>query len=328
MTVLGAAGRVLDAALDRSVLAGYSRIGYRVRERMGWPGAGRTDLDGSGALAGSTVAVTGAAGGLGRAAAVSMAGLGADLVLLVRDPDRAEPARRQIRDAAPDATVRVERCDLADLNEVRAVAERLRGDRVDVLVHNAGVLPARRSVTPQGHELTLATHVLGPLLLSELLRPALTGGRVIWVSSGGMYTQALPADDPEYLASPYRGATAYARTKRMQVALTPLLARRWAGDRIGVHSMHPGWADTPGVATSLPGFHRLIGPVLRTPDEGADTVVWLAAADPPPPTGLFWHDRAPRPAHYLPLTRHSEDALDRLWRYCATSIGVDPDRFG
>ncbi len=80
--------------------------------------------------------------------------------------------------------------------------------------------------------MALATHVLGPLLMTELLRPVLAAAgqaRVVVVSSGGMYAQRLAADDPEYLQGSYSGTTAYARTKRMQVALTPLMQERWAG---------------------------------------------------------------------------------------------------
>jgi NAD(P)-dependent dehydrogenase (short-subunit alcohol dehydrogenase family) len=196
--------------------------------------------------------------------------------------------------------------------------------RLDVLVHNAGLLPAGRAESVDGHEITLATHVLGPLLLTERLLPLLTDSadpRVILMSSGGMYTQPLPADDPEYRNGRYRGAIAYARTKRMQVAFTPVLARRWAGIR--VYSMHPGWADTPGVAASLPGFRRLTAPLLRTAEQGADTAIWLAATRPAPPTGRFWHDRRSRPQHYLLSTRrYGDDSRERLWRYCAQAIGL------
>ena len=109
----------------------------------------------------------------------------------------------------------------------------------------------------------------------------------------------------------------------MQVALTPILARRWAPQNIRVSSMHPGWADTQGVATSLPGFRKLTAPILRSAEEGADTAIWLAATQPAPPTGRFWHDRRPRPEHYLPLTRHGEGDRQRLWRYCADAVGID-----
>ncbi len=166
--------------------------------------------------------------------------------------------------------------------------------------------------------------MLGPFLLTRGLRPVLraasgptTPSRVVLVSSGGMYTTPLRLDDPESRTGTWSGGAAYARTKRMQVVLAELLADDLAGDGVVVHSMHPGWADTPGVASSLPGFHRLTGPLRRTPAQGADTVVWLqAAAEPGHSTGLFWHDRAPRPTHRLRHGDETPQARAALWAMC------------
>ncbi|WP_343598812.1 SDR family NAD(P)-dependent oxidoreductase [Mycobacterium sp.] len=323
MSVLFGGRSLVDTVLDRAVVPGYTRVGYRLR-RSGWADADpRPD-----ALRGRTALVTGANRGLGRAIAAGLARLGATVVMTVRDRQRGEQAREQMVAADPDADLRVEVCDMADLAAVRAFAADL-GGRVpglDVLVHNAGLLPAARTETADGHEITLATHVLGPVLLTERLLPVLAqspDSRVIFVSSGGMYTQQLPTRDPEYLRGPYRGAVAYARTKRMQVALTPLLAQRWAPQHVSVYCMHPGWADTPGVAESLPVFRLLTGPLLRSPQEGADTAIWLAATQPAPPAGRFFHDRRPRPEHYLPLTRESPRDRDLLWGYCAHVVGID-----
>ena len=307
--------RALDTALDRTVVPGYSKLGFWLR-RASWD----ADDPRPGSLRGKTVVVTGASSGLGQATATATARLGATVHLVVRDLAKGRAAVTEIRGEVPGAEVLLHRCDVSDLSSVRAFAAALRGsvERVDVLVHNAGVLPPERTETADGHEVAFATHVLGPLLMTELLRPVLAAAgqaRVVIVSSGGMYAQKLPADDPEYRLGEYSGTTAYARTKRMQVALTPLMQERWAADGIAVHSMHPGWADTPGVVTSLPGFHKVMGPVLRDAETGADTIVWLAATEPAPGGGQFWHDRAPRPEHYLPRTRESADELARLWAY-------------
>jgi NAD(P)-dependent dehydrogenase (short-subunit alcohol dehydrogenase family) len=323
VNVYNASSWVLDTVLDRTVLPGYSRIGYRLR-RWGWADADPPPD----ALRGRTALVTGANSGIGRAVATGLARLGATVFMTVRDAERGERARSEIAVAHPHADLAMEVCDVASLDAVRAFAADLTGrlSRLDVIVHNAGVLPATRSETDDGHEVALATHVLGPVLLTELLVPILAGSpssRVIVMSSGGMYTQALPVDDPEYRSGRYHGATAYARTKRIQVALTPILADRFAAQNISVYCMHPGWVDTPGVADSLPVFRTLTGPLLRSPAQGADTAVWLAATAPAPPGGLFWHDRRSRPEHYLWLTRESESDRQRLWRYCARAIGID-----
>jgi NAD(P)-dependent dehydrogenase (short-subunit alcohol dehydrogenase family) len=297
---------IIDTALDRTLI-GYSRVGYSLRRRH-WP----ADPE-PGALRGRTALVTGARAGIGRATVVGLARLGATVRMVVRTRGPGEEVRAAILEEVPGAELIVDECDVSSLASVRAYAGSI-GD-VDVLVHNAGVLPQRRETTPEGHELTLATHVLGPHLLTALLRPA----RVIWVSSGGMYTQRLRIDDLEYSHGDYRGATAYARTKRMQVALAQEWSERAAA--MLVHSAHPGWVATPGIAKSLPRFASLTRAILRTPAQGADTLVWLAATDVG--SGRFWHDRRPRPFHYLPFTR--ETAADRraLWDACCRITGAD-----
>ncbi|MHA6781509.1 SDR family NAD(P)-dependent oxidoreductase [Pseudonocardia saturnea] len=290
----------LDTVLDRTVAPGYSRLGYLARSAS-WSGA-QADPE-PGALAGKVVLVTGGSAGLGLATVTGLARLGATVHMVVRDEGRGAVARARVAEAVPGAEIHVARCDLSDLADVTRAAPALAAARPDVLVHNAGVLPPARTLTPQGHELTLATHVLGPHLLTRLLGEHT--GRVLWISSGGMYAQKLTFDEPV----PYNGTTAYARTKRIQVVLSGLWARE-----IDSHAVHPGWADTPGLTSSLPGFGRLLGPLLRTAEQGADTAVWLAAAPASDVgTGRFWHDRRPRPEHYVPWTRETAAERDALW---------------
>jgi dehydrogenase/reductase SDR family member 12 len=135
-----------------------------------------------------------------------------------------------------------------------------------------------------------------------------------------MYTQRL---DPATLQLPavrYRGVIAYAKAKRAQVALSREWARRLAGAGVAFHAMHPGWVDTPGIAAALPSFHRLTRPILLSPEQGADTIVWLAAAPPAHlGSGRLWHDRRARPEYLLPWTREKDPAGAReLWDHLAT----------
>ncbi|TCC02534.1 SDR family NAD(P)-dependent oxidoreductase [Kribbella soli] len=304
----------LDTLLDRLVVPGYTRLGYSLRSRS-WS----TDDPAPNCLAGKTTVVTGARSGLGKATAAGLARLGATVRLVVRDADRAASTLADLRRAHPTAEFVVDECDVSDLDAVRRYAAGLSGP-VHALIHNAGVMPPRRTQSAQGHELTLATHVLGPLLLTDLLRDHLNDGRVVFVASGGMYTQRLPVDDPEFRNGTYRGATAYARSKRIQVALTPVLAAELAATFIA--TMHPGWSQTPGLTDSLPLFTNLTRPLLRTPAQGADTTVWLAATDRTLPTGSFWHDRQTRPTHYLRHTEDSEADTQRIWDYCRTAAGI------
>jgi hypothetical protein len=136
-----------------------------------------------------------------------------------------------------------------------------------------------------------------------------------------MYTQQLTLDDPNWERRPYDGVRAYAETKRAQVVLSEMWAEELAPAGIVVNAMHPGWADTAAVRESLPRFHRLTSAILRTPAEGADTIVWLAAA----PTarcwsGRFFLDRTPRRTHFVPWTRERADERARLWALCEECI--------
>jgi NAD(P)-dependent dehydrogenase (short-subunit alcohol dehydrogenase family) len=305
----------VDRALDRSVALGYSRIGLALRRRLpDWPADPAPE-----ALQGRHVVVTGASSGLGVATAEGLARLGATVHLVVRDLAKGEQARAGLRRAVAGARAELWRCDVSDLDDVRRVAAELSAacPAIAGVVHNAGAMPPERTESAQGHEMTMALHVLGPLLMTErLLDPLAQGaGRVVMVTSGGMYAQALPDTDPEYLRDQYRPATAYARSKRTQVALLPVLTRRWAARGVTVHATHPGWADTPGIVDSLPGFHRLTGPILRDPTQGADTTVWLTAVQPPPEGGHLWHDRRIRPSHYLSRTAETEPQRAAMWRW-------------
>ena len=287
---------IIDGAMDRALVLGYTRIGSGLR-RLWWPADPAPDC-----LAGKRVLVTGATAGIGLEMARQFAGLGATVHLLGRDPGKVHRCAEEIRAQIPGADVVSEVCDVSDLDAVADWTADF-ADRVPALnglVHNAGLMPKDRRVTPQGHEVQLATHVLGPHLMTERLLPLLRAARgaaVVWVSSGGMYSTPLVIDDLEYRDN-YNGVRAYARTKRMQVVLADSWARRLAGTDIRVESMHPGWVDTPGVAEYLPRFRVITRPLLRDLADGADTAVWLVATRPESKPGHFWHDRAQRPTTF------------------------------
>ncbi len=205
------------------------------------------------------------------------------------------------------------------MEQIRTVAEALLAGepRIDVLINNAGALITKRRETADGLELTLATNLLSHFLLTNLLIPRLAASapaRIINVSSGGMYTQRIRVRDLQSTRGDYKGSIAYARAKRGQVILTELWADRLADQGVVVHAMHPGWADTPGVEKSLPLFRKVVGPFLRTPEQGADTIVWLAASDEAAQTsGKFWLDRRPRPTHRLKSTVEAPEDRQGLW---------------
>jgi dehydrogenase/reductase SDR family protein 12 len=310
---------LLDIILDRTVIGGYTSVGYRIRART-WH---TSDVQ---RLEGKVVVVSGATSGIGLAAAEGFARLGASIRLLVRSEERGAQARAALTERTQNSEVRITVCDLSSLESVRACAARLAAEeRLDVLVNNAGVMTQQRELSADGIELTLATNVVGPFLLTNLLIPLLeesAPARIINVSSGGMYAQKLRVDDLQNEHGQFDGPNAYARTKRAQVILTELWAERLADTGVVVHTMHPGWVDTPGVRSSLPRFYKVTRPLLRTPAQGADTIVWLGAAGEPGRSfGRFWHDRRPRPTHLLPHTRETPLDRERLWAECERLSG-------
>ncbi len=316
----------VDAALEWSVIGSFTRVGPALRKRLDhWAAP-----DGA-KLAGRVVVLSGGTSGLGLEAARAFAKMGASVEIIARNAAKAESTCAELRHETGNPKVGFVVADTGDLTALRRAASTLldRHPAIHVLIHNAGALDDIRQMSPQGLELTLASQVVGPFLLTGLLLPALKRGalaRVLWVSSGGMYSEPLSVDRLEMSVADYNGTTAYARAKRAQVTLAELWAKRLAPDRISVHSMHPGWANTPGVARSLPTFRSVVGPLLRTPADAADTLVWLAVDDAPlMESGRFWLDRRPRPLHRLASTRRSDTAeeRERLWTWAIEKSGLE-----
>ncbi|KAG5544741.1 hypothetical protein RHGRI_017249 [Rhododendron griersonianum] len=226
-------------------------------------------------------------------------------------------------------------CDLSSVNEIKSFTSRFTSKDVPihVLVNNAGLLEHNRITTSEGtrHELNFAVNVLGTYTMTELMLPLLEkaapDSRVITVSSGGMYTTPLTEDlqvhGLVYFSSAacllqfsstlwnfslfvllqfshgnFDGVEQYARNKRIQIALTEKWAETYKDKGIGFYSMHPGWAETPGVANSLPGFSKSLSGKLRTSEQGADTVIWLALMRKEKLlSGAFYFDRVEAPKH-------------------------------
>lgn len=175
-------------------------------------------------------------------------------------------------------------------------------------------LPAGTSPTAFGHALTSESPASSPTS-----PPFTNTTQVIFVSSGGQYTEGLEVDDLEGAKLPGDDATRqYAQDKRRQVALAERWAARWAargGAAVAAYSMHPGWAETEGVKTSIPGFYNAFKGKLRDLAQGADTVVWLCLQDMEKlEPGAFYLDRSPQAKHLaLAGTRYAPAAVDRLW---------------
>jgi dehydrogenase/reductase SDR family member 12 len=314
----------LSNALDAAVVPGFSKIGFAVRKRLGnWQPISSFDMRGK------TVVITGPTSGLGEQVARQLAPTGANLVLVARNEEKCARVIDEIAPLCTGNTPVFVRAEMGDLESVHSacVAIQQQFTHIDVLIHNAGALLNTRQLSPQGIEQTVASHVVGPFLMTTLLLPLLKGGRVVTVSSGGMYSSGLPAFDKgetlEMPAHKYGGSKQYAIAKRAQVTLTEMWATR--EPQTEFVSMHPGWADTPGVQESIPGFRRVTAPILRTASEGADTIAWLAVVDPlPKASGTFWSDREVRSTHKTPQTKKRDTAETRKALWALLESQVEP----
>jgi NAD(P)-dependent dehydrogenase (short-subunit alcohol dehydrogenase family) len=247
-----------------------------------------------------------------------------------RSPDRLTVLRDELVAAHGEDRFPVVVADVASLASIRAAVDRIleAESRLDVVIDNAGAINPTWTESPDGIESTLATMVVGPFALISGLLPLLmrTGGaRVIAVTSGGMYAQRLDLADLESTGGGYDGTRVYARAKRAQVALVREWARRVRTAQVSFSAMHPGWTDTPGLASALPRFRALLRPILRTPSEGADTIVWLATDPAAAASGGLFLDRRRRPFDRIPSTRLSRGHRRRLWDEVVALAGIaDP----
>lgn len=271
-------------------------------------------------IEGKICIVTGANSGIGFATAEGLASRGATVYMVCRSKERGEAALSKIQSTTGNQNVYLEVCDLSLVSDIQSFASRFssKGAPLHVLVNNAGSIEHNRVTTSEGLELNFAVNVVGTYAITELMKPLLEkaapDARVITVSSGGMYSTPL-TKDLQYSEKNFDGTVQYARNKRVQVALTEKWAEMYSNKGIGFYSMHPGWAETPGVAKSLPGFSKLLSGKLRTSEEGADTVVWLALQPKEKlVSGGFYFDRAEAPKH-LPLagTADSHAHIDSIY---------------
>lgn len=263
--------------------------------------------------------VTGANTGIGLEIARGLALMRARVVLACRSEARGQEALRDIIEDTCNDRVSLLTVDLSSQRSIRAFADRLATEhpQVHVLVNNAAVWMDERKETDEGVEMTWATNVLGPFLLTNQLLGALKGGapaRVVNVASKMAY--GLDLDDVEYRRRSYRGTSAYAQSKQALRMLTWAWDTRHEGSRVTFNAVHPGVVSTEiarngkGLlgALSRP-FFSLFG---RTPQQGADTALWVATADENErSSGNFWVKRKITPCPFRDAA-----AIDRLWSVC------------
>lgn len=276
---------------------------------------------------GKVVLITGGTSGIGKAAATALAGMGAEVVVTGRNRERGEGAVEEIRNESGNKNVSLLIADLAVQAEVRRLAKEFEAshDRLDVLVNNAGVVQSRRTETPDGIETTLAINHLAPFLLTNLLLDLLkksTPSRIVTVSSDAERWGKMDLDDLQSERR-YRGFPVYGKSKLANIMFTYELAERLEGTGVTANCMHPGAVNT-NFGKNNRGFMTLLfrafKPFMRTPEQGADTLVYLAASpDVEGMTGKYLSDRKVMASSE---ESYDEDLRKRLWEASEELTGI------
>ncbi len=273
----------------------------------------------------TVVVLTGATRGIGRAAAIELAGQGTELALVGREPERVKAVADEAAAAGGRAPVHRHVADLSLMSEVRKLAGELRGrhEHIDVLANNAGALFASRKQTAEGFEQTFALNHLAPFLLTNLLRDRLAGGRVVTTASDAHKSGLLDLDDLQSETS-YAAMRVYGTSKLCNILFTRELARR--APELHANCFHPGVVRT-GFGKNDNGIWKVLttlgGPFFRSPERGARSLVWLACSDEAAPlTGRYIEDEKV----VAPSAQAQDETLARgLWERSAELVGLPAD---
>lgn len=294
--------------LDLTIVFSFDRSGFKRHCPYQLP---MVDLSGRHGI------VTGASSGIGLAVAKSLLQQKMDLQLISRDLEKLENSFKSDSSAA---FAEYNCLDMGDLKKVYSFAMNEVKLPVDLLIHNAGDMPLSLTINKDGFEQMFASQVLGPFILTKTLADLgklRRGCRIIFVASGGMYLQKLDLSDLLFEKCSYNKYSGYANAKRAQVILSGLFSEKYP--QYLFSSMHPGWADTPGVRYSLPLFNKLLNKRFRSAEEGADTILWLATTQDYS-NGKFWFDRKEAKTTILNLNKSSGEEDELLWKYCESIL--------
>jgi NAD(P)-dependent dehydrogenase (short-subunit alcohol dehydrogenase family) len=236
-------------------------------------------------MKGKTIVATGATSGIGEAAVMELACMGARVVMVARDEGRARATMLKLEAKAPGLGHCVHLADLSSMAETRRIGAAIAASepRIDALINNAGAIFAKRRVTPEGLELTFALNHMAYFVLTQALREKLIASapaRIVSTASTAHESASLDFDDLQS-AKGYRGFKVYGRSKLANILFTRELARRLAGTGVTANCLHPGAVATR-FGESSGGF---LGPLIAflrlffiSPEKGADTLVYLVSA--------------------------------------------------
>jgi len=275
------------------------------------------------------VIVTGSNSGIGKATAKALVGMGATVVMAVRNQEKGERAREEIVAETGNKSVSVMVCDMASRDSIKRFAEAFKAeyDRLDALINNAGAVFAKRQLSADGIERSMAVNYLGPFLLARELFPLLEASapsRIVNVSSGLSGTAEIDFDDLQREKG-YKGMKAYAGSKLMLTTHTLELARRLEGTGVTANVVEPGFVATnlgknSGSLLNSVMF-TLVRPMQTTPEKAAENTVYAATS--PELEGVTGKIFAKKQEKETPPIARDEGVRRRLWEETLRFLGVD-----
>lgn len=275
--------------------------------------------------------VTGASAGMGLATTIELARRGIRVVMACRSRQRGEAAIEEAKLRSGSSKLELMLCDLGSLASIRSFAAEFKAKYpvLDILINNAGVVAVRRQLTEDGFEQDFGVNHLGHFLLTHLLLEPIKAaeqGRIVVVASGAYKVGALHLDDPT-LSRGFNPAKAYGRSKLANILFARELAERLKGTRVTVNSLHPGAVGTSLGVNRDTGFGKgvmkLLSHFFLTPEQGADTAVYLATApELAETTGRYFYRRKVK--ELTPRAESREEA-GRLWEFGLRAVGLAED---
>ncbi|EIT85868.1 short-chain dehydrogenase/reductase SDR [Fictibacillus macauensis ZFHKF-1] len=278
---------------------------------------------------GKTVLITGANAGMGLASTIKLAAEGAKVIMLCRNLERGNEARKEAQQQSGSTAIELMQCDLGDIASIKNFAQEFlkKYDTLDILLNNAGVVTIRRQETKDGFERVLGVNHLGHFLLTNLLLPSLQAaeqGRIVTVASGAYKAGRIHFDDL-FLKQSFNPAKAYAQSKLANILFTKELARQLSNTKVTANCVHPGAVATQIGVNRDTGFGKrivaLLKPFFLTPEKGAETALYVAT-EPSlhNVSGQYFYKKQQQ---LLPAKATNDyDAL-RLWGWSSELTGLE-----
>jgi NAD(P)-dependent dehydrogenase (short-subunit alcohol dehydrogenase family) len=274
--------------------------------------------------------VTGANSGIGKATALLLAKKNVRVVMICRNQQRGEEAQKEIMKESGNPNVELYICDFSRLDNIRHFVDLFHADyeRLDVLINNAAVIPQDRQETKDGYEMQFGVNHLAPFLLTNLLLEKLkksTIARIVTVASVGHKFGKIHFDDLQFTQKPYSKLVVYTQSKLANILFTYELAQRLRETHVTVNCLDPGHVKSDigvykdgGLAQFV--FRTLLRPIHKTPEDGADTSIYLATS--PEVKGITGKYFANRKIKKTSPISYDSDIAMRLWNISSEMVGI------